>query len=412
MYNFIAGRAGKSRYRAQALRALPWIMPLMTAPERGRILREVVTIRAAIDETAPLDEAVARAFDVPREVVRWLSCRTLPEHWQLDDGRLRRLLAALSWIPPEHRPQSSTQFSDLVQLCGVLARIFRFRNDRGDLRMSAWSVLHGPCMRLWLAECQHGWALRARGSDPHGFATNCADASDFLSALVEAVQDEQETEDEAALALVMRWATEISLRRLLDLSRQWHANAFPALATPADEPDVAAWPAMLPKAMCFNGVTAVELTSAAQLRVEGSLMQHCVASYDRACYNGRSAIVSLRAASGVVLSTAELRLVGEEGLRVTVEQHRSVHNGAPGFASQRALETLVHYLNDDASEPLLRARDSFQQHLRGQARLQQRVRDAHANQVALQLAGSVASAVGGHPLTASPGASKREASGS
>jgi hypothetical protein len=409
VYNFIAGRAGKSRYRVQALRTLPWILPLMTAPERGRILREVVTIRAAIDEAEPLHDAVARAFDVSREVVRWLSCRTLPEHWQLDDVRLRRLLAALSWIPPERRPQSPTQFGDLVQLCGVLARIFRFRNDRGDLRMSAWSVLHGPCMRLWMAECQHGWALRARCSDPEGFATECADASDFLSTLVEAVQDGQETEDEAALALVMRWAAGISLRRLLDLSRQWHANAFRAVGTPADEPDVAAWPAILPEAICFGEVTAVELTSAAQLRAEGSLMQHCVASYDRTCYNGRSAIVSLRAASGAVLSTAELRLVGEEGLRVTVEQHRSVHNGAPGLASQRALAALILYLNDGASEPLLRARNSFQQRHRGRARLQQREREAHAHQVALQLARGVAGRLNGHASSTSPGGCKDKA---
>lgn len=82
VYNFIAGRAGKSRFRAQALRALPWLLPLLAAPERGRPPWEVLAIRRAIDECAPLHDAVARTFDVPREVIRWLGCRRLPANWQ------------------------------------------------------------------------------------------------------------------------------------------------------------------------------------------------------------------------------------------------------------------------------------------------------------------------------------------
>jgi len=388
VYNFIVGDGGQSRYRVQALRALPWLSRLLTAPERGRILREVATIRAAIDCAEPLHDAVARAFDVPREVVRWLNGRTLPGNWQLDDVRLRRLLAALSWLPSERRPQSPAQFDGLMQLCGVLARVFSFRDDRGDLRMSAWSVQHGPCMQRWLAECrQPGWALDAMRRDQQGFAAECADASDFLGTLVEAVQDRDDASAEGALDAVLRWAAGIGLRRLLALSRQWHADAFVAPGTPAHEPDVAAWPAILPQPMCFGEVTVAELTNAGQLHAEGMLMRHCVATYDRACYSGHSVIVSLRAASGVVLSTAELRLVEDDGVRVAVEQHRSARNGAPGAASEHALQALVRRLNDGAAEPLLRARTRFQQAHRTRARLRQHVREAHAHQVALQLAG-------------------------
>ena len=389
VYNFIIGRAGTSRYRVQALRALPWLLPILAAPERGRPLRDLAIIRAAIDGAAPLHDAVARAFDAPREVVRWLSRRELPGNWQLSDVRLRRLLAALSWLPPEHRPQSPAQFGDLAQLCGMLAQIFRFRNDRGDLRMRAWSEMHGPCMRRWLAECrQPGWALDAMRRNRQGLAAECADASDFLAALVDAVQDREDASDEAALALVMSWAAGLGLRRLLALSRQWHAHPFPSAGTPADDPDIAAWPAILPQPMRFGELSVVELTSAVQLRAESARMQHCVASYDRACHSGRSAIVSLRTASGTVLSTAELRLVEGDEPRVALEQHRAARNGTPGAACERALEALVRSLNDGAAEPLLRARIDFQQRQRGRARLRQGARKEHACQLALQLAGA------------------------
>ncbi|RLM51460.1 hypothetical protein DVK02_16915, partial [Halobellus sp. Atlit-31R] len=182
-------------------------------------------ICAAIDGAGPLHDAVARTFDVPREVVRWLGCRDLPQDWRLDQARVCRLLAALSWLPPERRPRSPAQFSDFMQLCGELAAIFRFRDNHGDLRMRAWSVLHGPCMRRWLAECrQPGWAMDAMRRDRQGFAAECADASDFLGTLTDVVQERQDAGDEAALVHVMRWVGGIGLRRLLALSRAWHAD--------------------------------------------------------------------------------------------------------------------------------------------------------------------------------------------
>ena len=396
VYNFIVGHGGPSRYRVQALRLLPWLLPLLAAPARGRVLREVATIAVAIDCAEPLHDAVARAFDVPREVVRWLGDRALPANWQLDDVRLRRLLAALSWLPPEQRPGSPAQFGDLMQLCAVLARIFRFRDDRGDLRMHAWSLLHGPCMRRWLAECrQPGWAREAMRRDRQGFAGQCADASDFLGALADAVRHRQDAGDEAALVVAMRWAAGIGLRRLLALSREWHAQAFPAAGVQAEAPgivdrsDGADWPAILCQAMRFGEITIVELTSAAQLQAEGALMEHCVASYANACHSGGSAIVSLRAASGAVLSTAELRLDEEDVLRVAVKQHRSARNGAPGAACERALAALVLCLNRSQAQALLRARYRFQQDNRGRARRLYDAREAHAHQVALRLAGNI-----------------------
>jgi hypothetical protein len=390
VYNYIAARPGASRFRAQALQTLPWLLPMLSAPERGRISREVALIRGAVDDGAPLHDAVACAFDVPREVVRWLGGRTLPDSWQLDDVRVQRLLAALSWLPPERRPQSGAEFEDLMALCTVLARIVRFRNERGDLRMHAWAVRHGACMRRWLAECrQLGWAHDTRRRDPEAFATACTDASDFMATLVGAVQDRHGVGDEAAVTLAMRWTAGIGLRRLLGLSTQWHAQAFAGIEEPVPAGDAVDWPAILPEAMRFGDVAVVELTSSAQLAAEGRIMGHCVASYDQACYRGRSAIVSLRALSGAVRSTAELHLVEDGSMGVTVVQHRSAHNGAPDAGCVDALDTLVRYLNDEGAEPLLRARELFQRRQRQCARREADVRRGQAQEVAWRLAGGI-----------------------
>jgi hypothetical protein len=305
------------------------------------------------------------------------------------------LLAALSWLPPERRPQSRAQFEDLVHLCTVLARIFQFPNNHGDLRTHAWSARHGSCMRRWLAEClQPGWALDARRRDPEAFEAECADASDFLSTLAEAVQDRHGVGDHAALALAMRWAAGIGLRRLLGLSRQWHAQAFHAAGELGAGSGVANWPAILPEPMRFGDVTVVELTSSAQLAAEGRRMRHCVATYDQACYRGHSAIVSLRAASGAVRSTAELHLAEDDGMRVVVKQHRSAHDSAPAAACARALDALVRYLNDDGAAPLLRARELFQRRQRQRARRDEDLRRGQSHETAWRLAGGVP---GGQP---------------
>jgi len=117
-------------------------------------------------------------------------------------------------------------------------------------------------------------------------------------------------------------------------------------------------------------------------------MRHCVATYDRACHSGHSVIVSLRTAAGDVLSTAELRLVDGDELRVAVQQHRSARNGVPDAACERALAALVLGLNRSEAQDRLRARFRFQQAQRGRARRLHLAHQARAHRVALRLAGS------------------------
>ncbi|WP_306392531.1 PcfJ domain-containing protein [Telluria beijingensis] len=351
--NFIGAQDGDAhaRNRAQALRALPWLLPLLTAHGGENAWEGARYINQAIDAGRPLHAAVAQAFGVPRETVRWLGRRALPDGWRLDAGRLQRLLALLAWLAPERRPRDPAQFEGLTALGSTLAAPFSYRRVAGE--GAALARIETP-MRSWLAH------VTRVGLDSVDFAQRAlelADARDFLRALFEAVHADAGLDDDAADARVLRWCAGIGAARLLALSRAWHATV--ADAQEQDEKNAPSrWPPVLATPWQGEGRTVVELASAEQLRTEGRKMGHCVGNYEVACRSGNSVIVSLRGDSGLPLSTAELHLVdGVPG--IVAGQHRAARNGAPGADCERALGALVRHLNH-ADGRLVARRRAFQ----------------------------------------------------
>jgi len=401
VYNTIAGASSAGRYRAQALHALPWLLPVLATPQKDSMPAEAACILTAIDGASSLYAAAATAFGVPREVVRWLGRRSLPASWQLDIPRLRRLLMVLSWLPPEWRPQTPSGFDTLIETCNAFAAILRFDAECSGQTLAARLERHGPCMRRWLAETlRPGSATTTARRDPRQAAREMSDAADFLRVLAESLQDRRRIASGQTIDAVLRWCAGISLQRLIDMSREWHAFtcAAPAVA-PAGKGGLC-WPAILPGPWQHGEVTIVELTSSIQLHAEGQDMLHCVASFDRVCHRGHSAVMALYGTSRSVRSTAELRFCDVAGLQVKVEQHRSIQNGPPDPACEKALAALVHTLNDVDALPLLRARRDFQrrQHAlaQGQAARSQLQHELHAGQartLAWTLAGRVHSTV-------------------
>jgi hypothetical protein len=152
----------------------------------------------------------------------------------------------------------------------------------------------------------------------------------------------------------------VRLRRLVDLSRQWHALDLAAGGTLDADMDGLCWPRILPQPWQHGTTTVVELASSGQLVAEGVRMRHCVASFDQACHRGRSAIVSLRSEPEGIMSTAELRLCDDDGLYVEVGQHGSVQNSLPGRHHEEVLAALVQHLNSPDLAGYLRARRDFQ----------------------------------------------------
>lgn len=362
VYNFIAARSGNARNRAQAMQTMPWLLPMMTEHASGRNLREAPGILAAIDAGLPLHDAVARAFGVPREVVRWLGRRTLPANWQVDVCRLHRLLTLLSWLPPERRPVTHAAFGDLNALASALTAPLDFVDEIDQL---ASLTRVAPCMRRWLEQ--------GGPADAAEWVADLLDAKDFLRALFEVRQVRDGCDADAADAWVLAWCAGISVTRLLELSRAWHAAVAARTWAPESGEGAAQWPAVVAKPWQFNDRTIVELTSRAQLRTEGQAMAHCVGTYDAVCRSGNSIIVSLRNDTGVSISTAELHL-DDSPPRIILGQHRAESNGPPSLSCALALRALLGHLNSAGQHHLLRRRRDFQ---RVQAAVRTRVSGEH-----------------------------------
>ena len=143
------------------MHVLPWLLPMMIAHASGRQVQEAPGILAAIDAGLPLFDAVASAYNVPREVVRWLGRRSLPANWIVDAPHLQRLLAVLSWLAPEQRPRDLTGYADLAALAQSLSAPLDFC---GEMKQAAALVRIAPCMRRWLAQGRQAdvASLRAR----------------------------------------------------------------------------------------------------------------------------------------------------------------------------------------------------------------------------------------------------------
>lgn len=365
VYNFIGAARANARNRAQAMAALPWLLPMMTAPGGAANRSEVLVIRDAIDHGLPLFDAVAGVFAVPREVVRWLGRRTLPRNWAIDVGRTRRLLALLSWLAPERRPRTIAQFDALTALGSAVAAPFAF-HDTDD--KPALLARVAPCMRRWLADVTRP-GLDAAAAAPAfaQLASDLADAGDFLRALAEGLQVIDRLDCESGFDRLLSWCAALPAPRLLALSRDWHAAtaALPGATAGADAG--LRWPAVLARPWQHAQLTVTELASSALLRMEGQALLHCVGSFGESCHRGNSVIVSLRATSGKPVSTAELHL-GTGSPCVVAGQHRAARNAVPSAECVRALGAFVAYLNKAENRDLLCARQDFQRRQRAHAR--------------------------------------------
>lgn len=364
-YNFVAAPGGDPLRRAQALQVLPWLGPLLTAPPQGRDALELLAIRLSIDAGEPLFAAASRAFQVPREVIRWLGKRRLPDALTMELPRVARLLTLLSWLPPEWRPQNRENFEALIVLGGVLAAPLALRGSRGG---AASLARFAPCVRRWMGElAPRGWDVVVASVDFDSLSSELADARDFLAVRFEEAKVRDGLPDAMAEQHVLRWCSGLSLRSLRALSAEWHRNLLTAESEASAENGLE-WPAVLAQPWHYGDIDVVELTSERQLRLEGQAMLHCVGTYAASCASGDSIIVSLRNRLGHPLSTAQLAL-REGAPRVLVVQHRAARNALVSGVCTRTLAALLTHLNKGLDDALLDRRARYQREQRLQCSL-------------------------------------------
>lgn len=382
VYNFLAAKEGRHcRNRLQALQVLPWLLPVLTVrvaeprvwgvrPLEAGWPERIAQVQSAVDQGAPLFEAIAAVLQVPREAVRWLGRRELPSNWSFDLRRAGLLLRLLSWLPPERRPASAREFERLVRSGDAMLAPFRRICD-SECFPDLGRPHYGSIVRRWLADL----ARSGGGGDEEQFEPMrlaLVDTRDFLAAVHAAEirhrrQQDRDADDEQVLVSLLDRLSGLSLRRVLVLSRAWHA-LVERLTSTADRDgergtEALRWPLVLRQPWTTDGLLVTELGTARSLLEEGRAMQHCIGGYAEDCASGDSLVFSVRDADGNRLSTLELHLT-DGGRQLVGGQHRSVGNVAPSSACDIAMAALLRCLSRDEYASDRSSRFSSQQQRR------------------------------------------------
>lgn len=376
-YNYLAhGDAVVRRNRRQAVTAFPLLLPILVSPspptDRYRhdphpySGKSAVLIARAVDQGLPLFKAVAQAYSVTVEAVRWLVNRDLPRDWIIDCRRMGLLLRLVSWVAREKRPRDSQEWERMLQVGRALSEPLRLASSHGD-NPGLCGPRYTEVLRGWFSDLTKGKHLADLPPLPNSqLERDLADSKDFLEMLYlglhahchAAATAGDEADD--YLRFVLDWLRGRSLGQFLAVSRRWHASIVRMSEDP--EPDPArpqAWPPVLLQPVRIGQLMVSELVDSQSLLQEGKSMLHCVGSYVEHCLQSDELLFSIRDESGVPLSTAQLRIASDR-LAVSIVQHRGRSNGPASPDCADAANGLLELLNRPEQAALLRRRQLFQ----------------------------------------------------
>lgn len=348
-YRLVAVQTTSRRFGSrwlQAIAAYPvllrWVFGISNEQDPA-MWPDAAAVATAINEGRPLIPALANALRISEATVRRFHGVTPQRTGRLPSTSALHFIAAL---PPHLRPAKRADYAAAYALHRQLSCFTKDERDDNTLGVLDMASLTKG-MKLPLGDEHRIAALE-------GFV-------DVVNWLYRAVGFERR---DMARTLIRAHLTQCSLGRLVELNAAWHRAhreatqlTNEALArekeatTPAPE-----WPPLMPEKRLElgGGITAVELTSPADLLTEGAELKHCVSGYASFCYSGDSRIVSLRGANDVARSTIEFRqTLSADGLRVTglyIEQHCAKHNDQPCDEDLSAASKLLRILNPIGAE--------------------------------------------------------------
>lgn len=150
------------------------------------------------------------------------------------------------------------------------------------------------------------------------------------------------------LEAITQFLKGVSLGAICELSSHWHEAGRAAQLNKAKTFSDNAWEPLFSPSITYQGemgsITAVSLTTSAELQKEGKDLDHCVRGYTYKCLQTHSHIVSLRDENGKSLSTIELQLIpgnvgegdptiinikGESAYHLRLNQHHGARNQPP-----------------------------------------------------------------------------------
>lgn len=336
------------RNRQQLITVLPMLAVTLSSSPESALLMEM---EAIIDRGNKLIDELARVVGVRRRSVRCLIGRYPIELGNCWMDNPIDLLRAIDLLIPEKIPTCSVEWSLMRcfwEGCGLSDQLrYRrpfFHGGRADrVREHLFSEL---CLAGYtrsqkkLARALNGQIERLSDVvDYFDFVAHWCDSGHWISAKNLYIRNRLIRD--LSGKLLIRY----SAQELVRQSQCWH-QLVNRLPIPAIEHDVDAatyqWPGLPGLPWQHEGLTMVSLTNAAELSLEGNLMNHCVGSYFSDCRRGNAHIVSIRDESGHRLSTAEISLeqVGDQ-IRTTVLQHRAEGNSLPEWRCEIALRTMI-----------------------------------------------------------------------
>ena len=345
-------RTGDDRQRRNRLQAA------ITHPRFSRALRNDWRLRRAVDQGAPLTEALAQHFQVRAATIR--RTRNLAQDG-LGAAALTPVLKSIDALPDNAVPASPADWSVFLNLyqgldtlarttqadVGALAKPFAkgWRTGLTALEDRLQSPLDIDAV-FELMHCTYEYGVR-----PAVQAALTAAGSRLSAPLL------------APATFFPLWFGRYGLQRLAEMAGKWRqAHGQFSIARlgargrlPADA--TLTWPALLSARSSREGLRVIELTSRHALELEGRRLKHCVASYAVKCLLADSSIFSIRDQHGQPLSTFEARVPTTGSAQLL--QHHALANASPSAELDAVARRFVaHVLNGLPRETLAPAREA------------------------------------------------------
>lgn len=308
---------------AQAAIAYPFLWTLLGGEDRRGASSLLARLRAA----EPASDLIGTMLAARPWQVRALREAAVAGHLAEEDlssvGELVALSRGLDAMPPERAPRTRAGWQYLRRLVASLDHKAWIR-DLADVGLDALALGRGV---------PRSWRSFARIS---GLRRQLSDIRDFYSYAADFADQQWLPRDH-----------DQSLRRVVEAQTRWKSIVDPegTARVPADQDRRPApshlaghWDPVIGGPVTLGDVVIHALASVDDLREEGFLMKHCIATYARICEEKGSRIFSLRDTAGERLSTLQiLRINGTW----RVLQHRGKANGPVPARCKRLAEAFV-----------------------------------------------------------------------